>query len=368
MVIDINVTSTCNLACTYCSEGFECGLSTAFEENTSVTLENIEEFMSKIDDPKRDIYFWGGEPFINWEFCKGVIDKFKHDPNYSFFFYTNGVYLRKYMKELVALNNEIGKRLSIQVSYDGKPVNDIARVTKEGTPSSELVKANYLAAKQNGLNVRMKSVLTAENFHLIYEAFLDVIELDDNYFPTPDMYSQLTEEEFMPRLEVLKDGIAKIAKYIYVNKLPPEKFGWFQKSRALCAAGINYVSVDLNGDISPCHGCMYKESHAHVMGNINTTPNIDQLIKEKTEMYKDALKNQPLDCMNCDSQFCMKCNAATYEKSAGETYLDKWSDHTANWQVCKVFKTNEIVHHALRKALNTYTKPVIQIKAEQCSV
>jgi radical SAM protein with 4Fe4S-binding SPASM domain len=368
MVIDINVTSTCNLACTYCSEGFECGLSTAYEENTSVTLENIEEFMSKIEDPKRDIYFWGGEPFINWEFCKGVIDKYIDNENYSFFFYTNGVYLRKYMKELVAINNKIGKRLSIQVSYDGKPVNDIARVDKAGNVSSELVKANYLAAKQNGLNVRMKSVLTAENFHLIYEAFLDVIELDDNYFPTPDMYSQLTEEEFMPRLEILKAGIAKIAKHIYANKLPPEKFGWFNKSRALCASGINYVSVDLNGDISPCHGCMYKESHAHVMGNIKTAPDIDALIKEKTAMYSDALKNQPLDCQTCDAQFCMKCNAATYEKSEGETYLDKWSDHTANWQVCKVFKTNEIVHHALRTANKSYSKPVIMIKAEQCSL
>jgi len=231
-----------------------------------------------------------------------------------------------------------------------------------------LVKSNYLAAKQAGLAVKMKSVLTAEHFHLIYEAFLDVITLDENYFPTPDMYSHLTEEEFMPRLAVLNEGLAKIAKYIYMNKLPPEKFGWFTQSRALCASGINYVSVDLNGDISPCHGCMYKESHAHVMGNILKAPDIDALIAEKTAMYKDALKNQPLDCMSCDSQFCMKCNAATYEKSEKDTYLEKWSDHTANWQVCKVFKSNEIVHHALRTALKSYKKPSIIIKAEQCTV
>jgi len=367
MIIDINVTSTCNLACTYCSEGYECGLSTAYEENTSVTLDNIEEFMSKLSDPKREIYFWGGEPFINWEFCKGVIEKYKHDSNYSFFFYTNGVYLRKYMKELVALTKELGERLQFQISYDGKAVNDRTRVDKSGNVSSELVKANFLAARENGLNVRMKSVLTAENFHLIYEAFLDVYELTGSYFPTPDLYSQLTEEEFYPKLEVLKQGLAKIAKYIYANKLKPEVFAWFQQSRPLCSAGIKYVSVDLNGDISPCHGCMYKESHAHVMGNINTTPNIDELIQERSAMYKDALKNQPLDCMSCDSQFCMKCNAATFEKSEKETYLEKWSDHTSNWQVCKVFKTNEVVHHALRTAMNTYKKPVIKIHAEQCT-
>lgn len=365
IVIDINVTSTCNLACTYCSEGFECGLSSAYEENTSLTLDNIEEFMNKIPNPKKSIYFWGGEPFVNYEFCRGVMEKYKENKNYSFFFYTNGVYLKKYLKDLVRLNEELGPdRLKFQVSYDGKAVNDRTRIDKKGDPSSALVKSNYLAAKQAGLNVKLKSVLTAEHFEHIYDAFLDVIELDDNYFPTPDLYSQLGQEEFEERLTVLKDGLSKIAKYIYVNKLPPEKFGWFQQSRALCSAGINYVSVDLNGDISPCHGCMYKESHAHVMGNVKTVPDIDALIKEKSEMYKNALKNQPLDCQTCDSQFCMKCNSATFEKSEKETYLEKWSDHTANWQVCKVFKLNEVVHYALRKALK---QKVIPIKMEQKS-
>lgn len=370
MNIDINVTSTCNLACTYCSEGFECGLSTAYEENTSVTLENIEEFMNKISDPVKNIFFWGGEPFVNYDFCRGVIEKYKHDKNYSFFFYTNGVYLKKYLKDLVRLNEELGpNRLRLQVSYDGKAVNDITRVDKAGQPSSGMVKANYLAAKEAGLPVSLKSVLTAEHFHLIYEAFLDVISLDKNYFPTPDLYSQLQGEEFNERITALKEGLAKIAQYIYKNKLPPETFGWFTQSRALCSAGVNYVSVDLNGDISPCHGCMYKESHAHVMGNIHTVPDIDALIKEKTAMYQAALdiKHQPLDCQSCDSQFCMKCNSATFEKSEKETYIEKWTDHTANWQVCKVFKTNEIVHYALRTALK---QKVIPVKMEQksCSV
>jgi radical SAM protein with 4Fe4S-binding SPASM domain len=367
-VIDINVTSTCNLACTYCSEGYECGLSTAYEENTSVTLDNIDQLMNGIKDPKKDIFFWGGEPFVNWEFCKGVMEKYGADENFSFFFYTNGVYLKKYLKELVRFNETMPGRLRIQVSYDGKPVNDLTRIDKAGNPSSSLVKMNYLAAKKAGLKVNLKSVLTAQHFHLIYEAFLDVIEINDNYFPTPDLYSTLSEEEFMPRLEELKLGLAKIAKYIYTNKLPPEKFGWFTQSRALCSSGINYISVDLNGDISPCHGCMYKESHAHVMGNIFKVEDIDALIKEKTEMYRDALQNQPLACQSCDSQFCMKCNSATYEKSQKETYIERWSDHTSNWQVCKVFKMNEVVHHALRTALNSYKKPKFSIRAEQCSL
>lgn len=370
MVIDINVTSTCNLACTYCSEGFECGLSSAFDENTSVTLENIEEFINKIDDPKKDVYFWGGEPFVNWEFCKGVMEKYMDDPNFSFFFYTNGVYLRKYLAELVDFHKVLGKRLNIQVSYDGKAVNDITRPDKAGNPSSNLVILNYKAAKEAGLNVRMKSVLTAENFKYIYLAFRDVIALDENYFPTPDMYSQLEPEEFNVHLEELKVGLQKIAKYIYDNDLPPETFGWFQKSRALCAAGIDYMSIDLNGDISPCHGCMYKESDDHVMGNIyDAAINVNDLIATKSKMYKDALKNQPLGCQECDSMFCMKCNAATYEKSEHDTYLERWSDHRANWQVCHVFKLNEVVHHALRVAKGEFAPKVDKsIEAKSCSL
>ena len=71
-------------------------------------------------------------------------------------------------------------RFRIQVSYDGKAVNDITRPDKAGNPSSELVKSNYILAKENGLSVKMKSVLTAPNFHLIYLAFRDVIQMDDN--------------------------------------------------------------------------------------------------------------------------------------------------------------------------------------------
>ena len=352
MVIDINVTSTCNLACTYCSEGFECGLSTEFEENTSITLDDITNYMAKIKDPHKDIYFWGGEPFVNFDWCKGVMNRFAHDKNINFFFYTNGVYLKKYMAELLDFQERLGKdRLKFQISYDGKAVNDITRPDKKGNSSTELIKANYLAAKEAGLNVNIKSVITANNFKYIYEAFRDVIEMDANYFPTPDLYSTLNEFELQICLNELKVGLQKIAKYIYKNNLPPERFGWFMQSRALCSSGINYTSIDLNGDISPCHGCMYKDSDDHVMGNINDpTLDFDKVIEEYSAMYRDALV-EPLDCQNCDAQFCMKCNAASYEKSEKETYIEKWADHRANWQVCKVFKQNEVIHHALRTAM-----------------
>lgn len=352
-VIDLNVTSTCNLACTYCSEGFECGLSTSYDENTSLTFEDVKQLIAKISDPKKEIYFWGGEPFVNYSLCRSIMEHYTDDKNISFFFYTNGVYLKKYLMDLIQFNTTLGpNRLHIQVSYDGKAIHDITRPDKKGNASTDIVKNNYLLARDAGISISLKSVITADNFHRVYDAFLDVITMDKNYHPTPDLYSQLSEQDFGFRLEELKAGITKIAKYIYANNLPPETFGWFRKSRALCQAGVDYISVDLNGDISPCHGCMYKESHTHVMGNVFKTDDIDLLIKQKSAQYSAARSNQPLGCQTCDSMFCMKCNAATFEKSSKEDYWDKWTDHRSNWQVCTVFKMNEVVHYALRKAID----------------
>ena len=39
--LDVNVTSECNLACTYCSEGESCGLSSQYQEKTEMTPEDI---------------------------------------------------------------------------------------------------------------------------------------------------------------------------------------------------------------------------------------------------------------------------------------------------------------------------------------
>ena len=46
---DVNVTSECNLACTYCSEGESCGLSSAFQEPTEMTPTQVVEAVRSLD-------------------------------------------------------------------------------------------------------------------------------------------------------------------------------------------------------------------------------------------------------------------------------------------------------------------------------
>ena len=141
--LDVNVTSECNLACTYCSEGESCGLSSAFQEKTEMTPEDIERTVRSLDMNRyRDINvnWWGGEPFANFLFCKDIMKRLADVQKECFMFYTKGTYLKKYKKQLFELKDMLGNRLDmpqqsrlhIQVSFDGEPVNTMERRTKAG--------------------------------------------------------------------------------------------------------------------------------------------------------------------------------------------------------------------------------------------
>ena len=95
---DVNVTSKCNLACTYCSEGESCGLSTIFQAPTNLLPDELVKKVLELDKTKYsavNLYFWGGEAFTNWPFCKAVMNKLANVKYINFMFYTNGVYLKK---------------------------------------------------------------------------------------------------------------------------------------------------------------------------------------------------------------------------------------------------------------------------------
>lgn len=355
--IDINTTSICNLACSYCSEGNECGLSTLYLENTDVKVEDLIKRLGKDPAKHKTINFWGGEPFVNWDFCKAIIDGFKDDETYSFFFYTNGIYIPKYIEELKKYNEEFGSqrfegnaRLIIQISFDGNHLTDTIRVDKSGKGTTKRVVEAYNMLRENGIETSLKSVISSEGFQHLFSSFKDLYSLQGHYNPTPDLWSDSSPEEFEQELEVLGQELEKIAGYIYANNLDPEVFSWFRKSRAICGAGAAMVSVDLDGSMYPCHGCMYGGSDEHKLGHFDNFTEV----KEKTmKFYASARKDLPLQCQECDVNFCMKCNIANYQKSEKEKYEDKWTDYQANWQVCKLFKFADKYNKTIRYAMAT---------------
>lgn len=372
MNLDINVTSTCNLGCKYCSEGHNPempDLAKIENSKTDVGTQELLEFISKIHqknpEEKIQISFWGGEPMINMRYCLELMEYYQKDKRISFFFYTNGTYIKKYTAELTSIYNLLGDRLEIQISYDGEPINNIERLTKKDFSTVDMVLDGWKILGEIGIKRQMKSTITPRTFHLIYDAYIDMINIpgNQNYFPTPDTHSDYNTENEDKYLEDLKNGLAKIAKHIYENKLPVNSFGWFQNSKALCSAGIDYFSIDLDGELSPCHGTMYEEHGDHELGNIREE-SIENKLEEISSTYKELINHMNDDCAGCNSLFCMKCPAGSYNlestkkiasKKSMSTYDAKWT--TKNINMCKIFKLNDLVHKSLLVALKQQPIP-----------
>lgn len=368
MNLDINVTSTCNLGCKYCSEGHNPDmpdLAKIENSKTDVKTQDIIKFISKVHEKKPneviDISFWGGEPMMNMTYCIDLMTFYAKNKNVKFFFYTNGTYIKKYKDNLYAINKLLGPdRLAIQISFDGEAINDVERLTKKDGSTTKVVKQAFEVLGEIGIKRSIKSVITPRTFHLIYEAFVDVVNIpgNSNYFPTPDTYADYDPEKVDQYYEDLKVGLSKIAKYIYDNNLPTESFGWFRNSRALCSAGINYFSINLDGAISPCHGTMYEEHSDHEFANLHDE-GIVEILDRTTEKYRDLISHMNDDCTNCKSLFCMKCPAGSYnldttkaraaEKDMNE-YEGRWT--TKNVNMCRAFKLNDIIHKSLLMARN----------------
>lgn len=370
---DVNVTSKCNLACTYCSEGESCGLSSSFEEPTSLHPDDLVKKVLEVDRARYsgvNVYFWGGEAFTNWKFCKTVIDRLVDSRHVNFMFYTNGTYLKKYKKVLGQLGEKLGRRLNngqprlhIQVSFDGEPINTMERHTKTGASQkmSDHVYDSYLDLKSSGLNltIGLKQTISARNFKHLFETWKWHYDRGEYYGPTPDTHGddEKSEEAVAPKeyrrhLKDLTMNMLKIAKFCLKNNIEPKRtFRWFDKSRANCGAGMNYLSVDLDGKLYPCHGCMYRQRDDHLVGTFDD--NLQKVIDDTRDKFQghlmDFMKNPVLDCNNCDVDYCMKCPAGSFdsteskkEKMPWETegsYGEKWQDHTANYQLCQVWKT-----------------------------
>ena len=119
--IDINVCSSCNLGCQYCSEGKNLEPFTRArvqESKTKVLKEELYNFIDKINATYNPdnfvISFWGGEPLLNFEYCYDVMMHYSNDPKMFFFFYTNGIYVKKYLQLIKNFDSIAPGHLNIQ--------------------------------------------------------------------------------------------------------------------------------------------------------------------------------------------------------------------------------------------------------------
>lgn len=148
--ITFEVTDSCNLRCKYCGYG-EFYEDYDKRENKKMPIEyaiNLIDYLIPFwNSPQnlssdRNVYvsFYGGEPLLNMEFIKEVVQHIEtlqcQNRHFTFSMTTNGILLDKHIDYLVA------KNFNLLVSLDGNHYNNSYRVDLLGNESFDRVVKN----------------------------------------------------------------------------------------------------------------------------------------------------------------------------------------------------------------------------------
>lgn len=351
--LEITTSALCDMGCTYCFEGekvdkskLDADLPLIFNRIDSILNDEVW-FQRKYTN--LDISFWGGEPTLNPQFIVEIMKKYQDHKNMKFHLYTNGFNLHNLTK---ILDNVRLDKLAIQVSYDGRLINDEYRVTKNNKSTSNQVLNSIYTLAQMGANLSLKSTLPIENMEVLSDTWDEFLYIQNmvwrvdksinvSYAPTIDYVTKVADEDKEEAVKKFRKEFVKIAKkemafYAEHNRYLCSWFGGDDK-RMHCAAGLNMAAIDQRGNLYACHGAIYSSKKEEL---INTTIYADDFLEKLAEhslKYEEPLGKISKTCRDCVATTCMICPVVSHEKSEKEDFMDKWTDNWVN-NLCGFFK------------------------------
>lgn len=372
--LEITTTALCDLGCTYCFEGektdkrrLDGDLETIFKRVDSILTD--ETWFHKNYD-SLNITFWGGEPTLNPKFIVDIMNRYANNDLIEFHIYTNAFNINN-LNQII--DNVSTKKLRVQVSYDGKEVNDAYRLTKNKKATSNQVLNNLYILAQKGIDVSIKSTLPIENMETLYNSWVEFRDIQDmlwrvdkrlniNYAPTIDYVTKIADDQKDESVKVFRKQFLAIAKQEIEFYKAHGRYlcSWFggEDTRKHCSAGYNMAAIDQAGSLYACHGAIYSSKKNDL---ISTTIHDDDFIEKLsayTQKFAEPLKKIAKPCQDCVATTCMICPVISHEKSDKEDFFDKWTDNWVN-NLCGFFKT----FGEIDRAVQEYMFREVQIKA-----
>lgn len=267
----LHVAHDCNLACKYCfaGEGEYHG------ERGMMTLEVGKaaiDFLIKNSGNRKNIEvdFFGGEPLMNFEVVKGVVDYARSkekeaNKNFRFTMTTNGVLLND---EIIDYLNE--NMYNVVLSLDGrKEVNDKMRPTRNGKGSYDVIlpKFKELVEKRGNKQYYLRGTFThhnldfAEDIIHMADAGFNEVSVEPVVAPTTMDYALQMDD-----IDSICNEYERLAKeMLRRHKEENGCFNFFHfmidltggpcvhKRLAGCGSGTEYLAAAPNGELYPCH-------------------------------------------------------------------------------------------------------------------
>jgi uncharacterized protein len=288
----LNVTSKCNLACTYCYEYGEdrvADMSAAKMPRflDDATARQSVDFMFDRAGANEVVYltFFGGETLLNFKVLQTTLEYAREQAalrgkHIEFSLTTNGTLLRPEVIEWLAEND-----VAVTISIDGpKEMQDRFRVFHNGKGSYEVMapKVKALLQRHRSRPIGARVTLTRQNLDVvgIYRHLTEEIGFrevgfapvttadgrghaieDDGFRRMLDQFDALAEEFLAAALEDRHHGFSNVRDTL-------EEIHKGASKAYPCGAGMGLVGVATNGDVALCH--RFAGSDAHRLGSVST--------------------------------------------------------------------------------------------------
>ncbi|GBQ92456.1 radical SAM family protein [Acetobacter nitrogenifigens DSM 23921 = NBRC 105050] len=286
----LNITSQCNLACTYCYEFGSDKIATPQGKPKFMTLQTAKtsvDFLLEQSAARKAVHltFFGGETLMNFRLLRDVVLYAENQAQQSgkavtFSLTTNATLLNDEIIDFLS-DHHVG----VTVSMDGPPdLQNKHRVFKNGKGSYDVIEPRLrkLIDRHKSRAITARVTLTDGvtdvvrifrhlkddlGFHEVGFAPVTSSEKQDYSISDPDMnavlrgFHDLADEWLDYALRGQMHGFSNVSETIGeltqgVNKSHP------------CGAGLGLLGVSPSGDLSPCH--RFTDADSHTLGNINS--------------------------------------------------------------------------------------------------
>ncbi|WP_228256609.1 quinohemoprotein amine dehydrogenase maturation protein [Malaciobacter molluscorum] len=340
----LNVTSGCNLSCTYCYKEDLTSLKNRGNMTMQMAKDSIDLFYNESPDLKNySITFFGGEPLSNLTLIKQIIE-YANDffgskgVNIGYALTTNGTLLTKDIIEYFFKN-----RVDLTVSIDGPEVlHNKTRVfgNGKGTYKSVVKNLSTLLKVYGDRIVPARVTLT--------RGVSDVLKIWDHlkndlgfkeigFAPVSSGENDFFNLSPQEQIKVFEEF--KILGNHYVQNAINGKLNGFsnihrtmmdihegRKKRLPCGAGVGLLSVSYKGDIDLCH--RFTGSDFKSFGSIK-----DGLDKKSLSNFLEKRANEKdSDCQSCHARYL--CAGGCYH----ENYIKNKTPEIKGHQYCDTLR------------------------------
>lgn len=325
--IIFNLTDDCNLRCKYCKFGgtYE-GART--HSPKSMSYEVIDEGIKLIKKYYKNketliIAFYGGEPLMEFEKIKYIVQKIKSlykDVNFTFT--TNGILLSKKIFSFLVKHD-----FSLNISLDGsKKIHDSNRVTKTGKGTFDIISKRINGIKEIDINYFNRkigfNVTIAPPYNLIelvdflegitninQQVFLDFVDpYGTNYFDNFDMrienekltiqFEQLMNEYIILKTKNIWNLRAKLLGDFFGSSLLEldDRYMYPLETSQIspngtCFPGLTNLFITTKGKLGMCE----KVNEEITFGNVKNGIDISE-VKIIYNEYCNVINKVCLDC------------------------------------------------------------------------